>query len=367
MTTFTLRTATATASLVLAITGCHHDAPSQGTGNIIDGEDASAATYDAIGTIGTWNKGEDYQFYCTATLIAPHAVITAKHCAVNAYDPSSHLIEKERVYFALGADATEPTRVVEAASVLLSPVADGGLLGLGSDVAIYMLTEAIEEVEPAKVRLEPFTADDVGSEVLAVGFGVQDADMTAGTRHKGVLEVIAIEGQPLHAMYGTLNVFLDYVAQDADTAFVDDHLDSLAAFYDTTLLPEYELWVHGRAQPCHGDSGGPLLVGSEDAAPAIGAVVSGGMSGVSKPCIAGEAYATFGPENLPMIETAIADPCAGLPEEGRCLGNTAVRCSSPEEGERHMVVTDCTELPTIGGFAQRCRTTEGVAACGALF
>src|SRR5690606_26813385 len=53
----------------------------------------------------------------------------------------------------------------------------------------------------------------------------------------------------------------------------------------------------------------------------------------------------------------IEDPCEGLPPEGVCDGDVAIRCSSPEEGRRRVVTTDCAAQ------GARCAIVDGTATC----
>ena len=61
--------------------------PEASSDDIIGGVDAKGAKLNAIGTVG--RKGFDgaFDYFCTATLVAPNVVLTAKHCATR--DPKS--------------------------------------------------------------------------------------------------------------------------------------------------------------------------------------------------------------------------------------------------------------------------------------
>src|SRR5262245_40733004 len=50
------------------------------TSEIIGGIDARGKKYDAVGTIGFYDDFFGYEFICSATLIDPQTVLTAKHC-----------------------------------------------------------------------------------------------------------------------------------------------------------------------------------------------------------------------------------------------------------------------------------------------
>src|SRR6476469_6827693 len=67
-----------------ACSGPSSPAPVQGADNdIIGGVDAKSASLDAIGTLMFKDPQQNntLQMLCTATLIAPRVILTAKHCA----------------------------------------------------------------------------------------------------------------------------------------------------------------------------------------------------------------------------------------------------------------------------------------------
>ena len=49
--------------------------------DIIGGVEATGATLNAIGAVGNKDGDAGFSYFCTATLIAPDLVLTAKHCA----------------------------------------------------------------------------------------------------------------------------------------------------------------------------------------------------------------------------------------------------------------------------------------------
>ncbi|RLB62540.1 MAG: hypothetical protein DRI90_08875, partial [Deltaproteobacteria bacterium] len=250
------------------------------TSNIIGGVDASSPALDAIGSVGNVDTDGVYQFFCTATLIAPKAVLTAKHCAARGPTSGTYL-EEEPVYFAVGADTKAPKQVVQAVDVLLSPVAEGGFGKFGSDVAVYILAEPVQGVEPMAYLDAHIKAEEVGEKLTAVGYGVQDRARTRGTRRAGTLTLQAVEGQPLHEIFPMLEDLHAYLAQyeTEDWLYFNEYeIDDL---YDLTLLEGLEAYAGmgpNDAQPCTGDSGGPL-VANIDGKLTVAAVVSGSFKG----------------------------------------------------------------------------------------
>lgn len=346
------------AALPLASFACATDAGTEES-DIIGGVDARSAKLDAIGTIGTKDWEGKYDFFCTATLIAPKVVLTAKHCAAAGPGQTPRLAG-EKIYFAVGWNVDEPKQVVEAVDVLLSPLDDGGMVKFGSDVAVYILAEAVKDVTPMPYAAAHLAADQVGKTFTAVGYGVQDRNRTVGTRKAGSLTLQAVEGQPMHRLFPTKDDLVASMLAVEGQAWVDANQARLAEFYDFTLIPGHEAYLGmGKtdAQPCSGDSGGPL-VASLDGKLQVVAVVSGSFKGATYPCsTVGEAYATLGDKAQTILASATG-PCEGVPVEGRCEQFTvAVRCVSDAEGPQKVTRTDC------GLLGQGCEMVEGKAAC----
>lgn len=268
-------------------------------GAIVGGSDAKSAAYDAVGTIG-WVYGDDpaaagaFDAFCTGTLIAPDEVVTAKHCAQDSTAEAPY-VKDRTVAFAIGSDAGKPKRVVKAKDVTLTAPNEGGFIGFGADVAIYKLSERVTGVTPAKLVKAGLDARHVGQRFTAMGFGAQDYEgKKRGTRRAGPVTVRAVAGSPMAAMFGTEAAYLDHVAASEGREWVDANRADLSAFYTYTLLPGREVHVgmaKGDAQPCDGDSGGPLLQKSgKDLY--VFAVVSGSKKGKDGRCsVLGETYA----------------------------------------------------------------------------
>ncbi|MET0343914.1 MAG: trypsin-like serine protease, partial [Polyangiales bacterium] len=73
---------------------------------------------------------------CTATLIGPQTVVTAKHCLGPIL---SKLGPDSRPYFLLGADRARPKRQVEVVAWDMDETFPGGWTGRGRDVAVLSL------------------------------------------------------------------------------------------------------------------------------------------------------------------------------------------------------------------------------------
>jgi secreted trypsin-like serine protease len=345
--------------VLVPLTACVAETDSEAAGSdIIGGVEASSAKLDAIGSLGTKNSGGEFEFFCTATLIGPKAVLTAKHCATA--DPTEEpRLAYEKVFFAVGADSKAPKQVVEAVDVLLAPLGEGGFVKFGSDVAVYILAEPMADVEPMPYLDAHLKVEEVGKKFTAVGYGVRDTDRSSGERRAGTLTLQAVEGQPIHVLFPTKEALIAHMAQYETPEWIESNQDRLTEFYDFTLLPGHEAYAGMGpydAQPCTGDSGGPL-VANLDGKLTVVAVVSGSFKGRTYPCsTAGEAYATLGESAQPMIKSAVG-PCEGVPVAGRCKGAVAERCVAEYEGPQKITRTDCALLN------QTCSMVEERVAC----
>lgn len=343
----------------LSFGACSLADESNDTQDIIGGVDARSAKLDAIGTVGTRGWDGKYGFFCTATLIAPKVVLTAKHCATSGPGETPRLAG-EKIYFATGWNVDEPKQVIEAVDVLLSPVDEGGMVQFGSDVAVYILAEPVLDVTPMPYATAHLGAEMIGTKLQAVGYGVQDRDRTTGTRKAGTLTLRAVEGQPMHALFETKEALYQAMADVEGQAWVDSNKARLDTFYDFTLLAGYEAYLGmgtNDAQPCSGDSGGPLVANVGGKLQVV-SVVSGSFKGAKYPCsVVGEAYATLGAKVQEIIQSATG-PCEGVPVAGRCEQfSTVVRCVSDAEGPQKITRTDC------GLLNQACEVVDGTAAC----
>jgi hypothetical protein len=287
----------------LSALGCAGESRSQEEGErsaLINGFDVRDPRADAVGTIGRIYAPDTFDPTCTATLIARDQVLTAKHC-VEASTAEAPYVNDREIGFALGFDARAPRRVVKAARVRVYEPNEGGYIHFGRDVAIYTLSEPIDDVAPLRVATEPLGPSDVGSSFWAVGYGAQDYEHTTrGTRRAGRVTLRAIKGSPMHALFADRDAFRAFLRASEGELWVAEQSAVLDAFFDYELLGGYEIYVGlQEAQPCDGDSGGPLVRQLGERAGGIAdfevvAVVSGSRKGARNRCsVLGEFYANL--------------------------------------------------------------------------
>jgi secreted trypsin-like serine protease len=238
-------------------------------------------------------NGPGYQAFCTATLIAPKVVIAAEHCMEKA---------NGKWGFAMGEYGTTdiatghgPTRVVLADRFEVESTVTGATqLGLGSDVALVYLREAIDDVEP--VAVGTLSDADVGKTFTAIGYGLQRDLVKSGERRSGTERLAALRGPILPPLVK----FAEY-----DRRSGGDSAENRAYYDSASLLEGYETVVApGTAPPCSGDSGGPLFA-KRNGRPTIFGVASYVVGTADEACAFGTVYATFGRAAKTMIDRAL--------------------------------------------------------------
>jgi hypothetical protein len=344
---------------------------------IIGGVAANSPKLNAIGTLGfietyeDWETGEQVETYfpfCTASLIASKTVLTAKHCvqAVQDYAAEAGYIPA----FGIGPDAWNPQRKVEIVAWETAPVNTGGILEIGHDVGVVHLAQAVTDLP--LVKYAQLTQADVGKRFGAIGYGIMNAANARGPRLAGNVTVNALEGKWYELMFGNYDAFRKWVHDmgydwfdgggDGDVGDGDGDGDGdddgdgdggydpdqywRELYENTQLLPGYEADVgrkKGDVQPCRGDSGGPLVKSAGGELVSYG-VTSAAIHGTTLDCDKGSIYAVFGPEVLTFIDQAKqwVDPCETLTTHGVCDGDTVLRCTRRDEGERRSIETDCS-------------------------
>lgn len=309
--------------------------------------------------------------FCTATLIAPDTVVTAKHCALTAYQAEELALD---VSWLAGPAVSEPLEVIPVAAVELAPLQRGGFLGIGRDVAVAHLERA-SAIAPAEPK--PLGDEHIGQALLSIGYGIFSADGDEDERRRiGSETVVAVRGRMLAATFGSFENYVEWSLSGKVTSFnylqvfspgdvfAQFLLQSLRNDFDSAILLDgYEAVTGGEpgdTQTCSGDSGGPLAQQAPDGSWQTYGVVSGGLYSAASVCDYGSVFATFGPETLGFLTQAVSwvDPCGDVPAQGVCHGSLAVRCETRLRNQvRRLVARDCS------GTGEECFLATDGAAC----
>jgi len=296
--------------------------------------------------------------FCTATLIAPETLVTAKHCALAAYQAEDLDLD---VAWLVGPAVSDAAEVLPVAAVELAPLNRGGFLGIGRDVAVVHLDHP-SSIPPAQPRA--LGDEQVGQALLSIGYGVFSPGGDEDQRRRiGSETVAAVRGRVLAATFGSFENYVEWSFTGSVTNFnylqvfsasdllAQLVLQSLRTDFDSLLLLDGYEAVTGRqpgdTQTCSGDSGGPLALQAPDGAWQTYGVVSGGLYSATSVCDYGSVFATFGPETMAFLEQATSweDPCGELPGQGQCQGSVAVRCETQLFADvRQRVEQDCAEI-----------------------
>ena len=272
---------------------------------------------------------EEYITFCTGTLIEPDIVLSAEHCFSNFQGDEEFLI---------GFDGTHPDRSYAIEGVLAEDTIVGGAVGFGSDLALVYLEDEVEGIEPA--ALGSLSDDDVGTDYVSIGYGFQNNDQDSGTRMLGAQTLRGLGGNVADNLFGDFDGFLEHVHELG----LPDDVDPAEVYESLELIEDYEATfghAPGNAQACNGDSGGPVLR-NEDGDFVVYGVASWVMRTEELICNWGTNYATFGPAAEEFLERGVA--CPMMPSGGTCDGDVAKRCAPPEEGGWRPVETDCSAI-----------------------
>lgn len=290
------------ASALLHATGSQRSAIVNGTRD----PQAVALSDEQVMAIGwLYYGGYTSQPFCTATLIAPDLVVTARHCITD--------VAAGEIGFGLGMFPTSPVAHFDTIGVFPNPQVDAALVRLAQDV-----TGSNLHVTPIAVNQLAVDSAIVGQPAQAGGYG--DTYDTARTGR----------------WFATV-----YVA-------------------DVTAT---EIVVDGRGDQgiCYGDSGSGLIRLDGAGNPVVLAVESWGDSS----CVDIDHLTRLDIVYADWIAPTIAgqdppDPCAGVTSEGRCVDNVAETCrnSALRQVDCSALGTECLYIDSQYGGSYGCACND---------
>ncbi len=160
--------------------------------------------------------------FCTATAVTPTVLLTAAHCL----DAFEEMRGMDVVFYQVYPDGTRTTTSINVGSATREPGWGETWRGYTRDIGVALLRRPLAETVYPALRPEPLRWGDVGTDLVAVGFGVTGAQAEdSGTKR-------------------SIPMVLDRVYGD---------------FFGLVFTPP-EDW----RGVCYGDSGGPTFVAGED-------------------------------------------------------------------------------------------------------
>lgn len=227
---------------------------------------ASPEVHDAVVVLAHEEASGAWQFTCTATLIAPNLLVTARHClsVIDSPNVACDGSGKQVAGGSLGADRVPgafavymgPTRPASGKSKSAARgkriVHDGSTTLCGHDLAFLVLDRDVSKTAILPVRLDRAPAP--GESVVAVGYGIDRAGVNPEVRQERAVPVRLVG------------------------PFAGTNEDPPVAPGDFLVGESF----------CQGDSGGPALARSSDAV--VGVATRVGKGSTTKggnDCVAG--------------------------------------------------------------------------------
>jgi hypothetical protein len=273
---------------------------------ILDGAPTDSPTYGAVAALVV--DIPEFQYFdvvCSATLVAPTAAVTARHCTP-WIDIALEL--GGTPYLAFGPSAWAAEQLVPITSYVsapASPTHPGLLLDGGRDIAVAYLGSTPVGIVPAK--LGRFKSHMLGDEFQIAGFGISDFSGTYGEKFLGSGTIRALSGRWYSLLFdGDKQAYLDWYFTDAVTVPTPEEAEEWWNIYD--LEPNYEvlaMGLPGQSTSCFGDSGGPLLRGKKAENLTTYGVSFATESTFSTICGLGNGYAVFNKEMLDWVEAQL--------------------------------------------------------------
>jgi hypothetical protein len=282
-----------------------HEPTARTEAPIFYGTPATDSKYDAVGALVVEIELEPgfiyYDFICSATLIGPQTMLTARHCT-DWIDVAAEL--GGTAFMVFGQDAFAPDQYVPITSYVNAPPSKnfpGLLLDGGRDAAVAYLESVPEGIVPAK--LGHFQEEQIGSEFEIAGFGYVES-LETGKKFVGPATARAQSGRWYSLLFnGDKQAYLDWYFTDAATV---PTIEEAEVWWDIYRLePHYEVLaggLPGESHSCYGDSGGPIFKGTNANDLTVYGVSFAGEASLSTLCTGGGGYLVLNKHMLRWVQ-----------------------------------------------------------------
>jgi hypothetical protein len=302
-----------------ALMACAYDVESEPKEEVADSKEAvlnGAPTndpkYAAVGALViSVPEFEIYDVFCSATLVADKAVVTARHCMPMVQDA---LDFGGGAFVAFGPDAFNPTQMVPIEGYVTappSPTGAGLLMDGGRDVAVAYLSAKPRNIKPVKIGR--WDNHMLGDKFQLAGYGIHDTAGNFGQKYVGTLKARAVKGFWYPLLFNNNKPkYLEWYNTDAVT--IPTPAEAELWWTSFKLETDYELLAGGlpnESLGCLGDSGGPLLAGSNANNMTTYGVNFATEQQFSTICGLGGGFAVFNKTMEKFVEGAIKKSCRG--------------------------------------------------------
>jgi hypothetical protein len=273
---------------------------------IINGTATSDARYAAVGALVFSDPSGVLDVFCSGTLVGQKAIVTARHCTASIDLAAEFGVDAA---FAIGPDAFNPTQLIPITDYVAAPSAGTGaglLLDGGRDVAVVHLASAPAGIRP--VRVAQWDNNMLSTRFQIAGFGISSSSGFYGQKFVGLATARAIKGRWYELLFkGDYQAYRSWYFTDSPSAIPSEE-QALQWWNTYKLETNYELLAGGlknEAVSCHGDSGGPLLLGTTSTSMATYGVSFAGEDTISTRCGLGGGYLVFNGKMLEFVKSKI--------------------------------------------------------------
>lgn len=288
-------------------------------------------TTEEYAAVGSLRSSADA--FCTATLISPEWIVMAQHCRWGGSEEEPVQYEPKDLYFQIGKNSNEPEFSVPLIQWINAPEIEvlGSDEKIHLDIAFGKLSIPLRSVNGKSIEATPINVTEglitTGKDVEIVGFGLTgEFSSPKGKRLKGTYQVTSLKDNAFLNIFQSLEDFSRYLqaAHPGEEEATERHI------HNAQLIEKYQLhaWdprgrengifttapTGGWFNTYSGDSGGPLLLRSNNKLEVVGIIQSGFPGTTTGSVPIGSIIGLFGPEiqkvlrdeNIPFVSNGSA-------------------------------------------------------------